>query len=97
MLILLTLRVSLKKNVDFVLALGYLLLGQGCGGVGLGSALGEYLNNFLSNIKMCMFPICSPWLSNSKTVFVFSLALLFPVKVNILGYNRDFNENWGYK
>ena len=30
---------------------------------------------------MCMFPICSPWLSDSKTVFVFSLALLLPVKV----------------
>ena len=28
-----------------------------------------------------MFPICSPWLSDSKTFFVFSLALLFPVKV----------------
>ena len=30
---------------------------------------------------MCMFPICSLWLSDSKTVFVFSVALLFPVKV----------------
>ena len=34
---------------------------------------------------MCMNPICSPWLSHSITVFVFSLALLFPVKVNKLG------------
>ena len=43
----------------------------------------------------CMFPICSLQLSDSKTVFVFSLALLFPMKVQILGYNRDFNGKQG--
>ena len=30
-------------------------------------------------------------LSNSETIFGFSLALLFLVKVKYLGYNKDFN------
>ena len=36
-------------------------------------------------------------LSNTKTVLVFSLALLFPVKVNFLGDNGDSNEKWSFK
>ena len=46
---------------------------------------------------MCMFPICFPWLSNTKTLLVFSLALLFPVKLNFLGDNGDSNGKWSFK
>ena len=46
---------------------------------------------------MCMLPIFSQWLSDSKTVFVSSLAIIFLVKVKILGGNGDFNGKWTYK
>ena len=35
----------------------------------------------LSSRKFYMFPFCSPCLSGSKTVFVFTVALLSPIEV----------------
>ena len=44
-----------------------------------------------------MFPSCSPCQCDVKTAFVFSLALFFPVSVQFLGYNGNFNGKWGCK
>ena len=45
---------------------------------------------------MAIFPICSPCQCDFKTVFVFSLALIFPVSVKILS-QWEFQWEMGLK
>ena len=66
---------------------------SGLGAIGLAIWVGGFLSQILSCSNFYMLPFCSPCHAISKTVFVFTLALLFLMWVLLAQNGHFYNVN----